>query len=171
MTYDYVDGYIKGVDDLQPVWLDIRQCGTSEVISPHVKNVFSVGSDWIPDFSGEIIGAGGHLHDGGTSLKLSLDGEVLCDSKAGYGGSKEFIAPSDGHTGAHGKIEHISSMSGCSGQVDFKNHTLKAGQHWRIEGFYDYENHKPSAHRDGEQFDTVMGLALLYVRGRSPREL
>jgi len=167
MTWDYADGYIPGYDDLQPIWLDIRQCGTSEIRSPHVKNVFSVGAEWIPDISGEIVGAGGHLHDGGTSLKLSLDGKVLCDSRASYGGSKGFIAPSEGRTGAHGKIEHISLMSGCTGPVEFKNVTLQAGQRWRIEGFYDYDQHKPSGHRDGGEFDTVMGLALMFIRGRT----
>jgi hypothetical protein len=50
--------------------------------------------------------------------------------------------------------------------VDFKNITIQAGQHWRIEGFYDYNKHKPFGHRDGEGFDTVMGLALMFVRGR-----
>jgi hypothetical protein len=171
MTWDFLDGYVQDFDDIQPVWLDVRQCGTSEVISPHTNNVFSIGADWTPDFSGEILGAGGHVHDGGTSLKLSLDEKVLCDSKASYGGNKEYIAPSDGRTGSHGKIEHISSMTGCSGAVEFKNVTLKAGQHWKIEGFYDYDKHKPSAHRDGDDVDTVMGLALMYIRGRGKKEI
>jgi hypothetical protein len=45
MIWDYADGYIPGFDDIQPIWLDIRQCGTSEVVSAHAKNVFSIGAD------------------------------------------------------------------------------------------------------------------------------
>jgi hypothetical protein len=166
MIYEYLDGYAEGIDDIQPIWLDVRQCGTSEIRPPQSKNVFSIGADWIPDFSGEIIIAGGHVHDGGTNLKLSLDGKVLCDSKASYGGSKEFIAQTHGHTGARGKFEHLRAMSNCFTDLN-KTTTLKSGQRWRIEGFYDFNQHKPSAH--GDENDTIMGIALMYVRGRNPK--
>jgi hypothetical protein len=97
-----------------------------------------------------------HLHDGGSNLQLSRNGEILCDSKAYYGGSPEYSAPAEARAGAHGKIEHISRMTGCNGKTDFKNATIKAGEKWRIEALYDYDAHKPSAHRDGDDKDTVM---------------
>jgi hypothetical protein len=162
ITYDYIEGHPKGYDNVKPVWLDVKQCGTSEVVSPHKDNIFSIGSDWTSDISGEILGAGGHLHDGGSHLTLSLDGKQLCDSKAAYGESKEFVAPSDGQS-AHGGIDHISTMSPCNGFIDFKDNDMKPGQKWRLEAHYDYNKHKPSMHGNGG-FDKVMGISLMYIR-------
>jgi hypothetical protein len=34
VTFDYVFGHHKDWSDVKPVWLDVNQCGTSEVIPP-----------------------------------------------------------------------------------------------------------------------------------------
>jgi hypothetical protein len=164
VTYDYIESHPADYDNIKVVWLDVQQCGTSEVVSPHKDNVFSIGSDWTSDVSGEILGAGGHLHDGGSHLTLSMDGKKLCSSDAYYGETKEYVAPSDGHS-AHGGIAHISTMSPCLGFIDFANVSLKSGQNWRLEAYYDYNKHRPSMHGNGG-FDKLMGIALMYVRGK-----
>jgi hypothetical protein len=167
MTYEFYEGFVEGIDDVQPIWLDVINCGTSEIRPPPNKKSFSVAGDWIPDFSGDIIMAGGHVHDGGTNLKLSLDGKELCDSKASYEPPKRLTSQVDSRTGTSGKFEHVRAMSGCFGDTE-RPTKIKAGQHWRIEGLYDFEKHKPSAH--GEDNDTIMGISLMYIRGRGPRE-
>jgi hypothetical protein len=165
MTYDYAPEHPAGYDDIKVVWLDVQQCGTSEVVSPHKDNIFSISSDWVSDIDGEILGAGGHLHDGGSVLKLKIDGKAVCDSKATYGGTKEYVAPKNDGS-AHGGIEHISNMSPCIGFVEFNNQPLKSGQKWTLEANYDYNAHRPSMHGNGG-FDKLMGIALMYVRSKN----
>lgn len=66
MTYDLVDGALpKGWKDIKTVWFDANQCGTSEVNAPQQSGKFTVSSSaWTPNFDGEVLGMGGHLHDG-----------------------------------------------------------------------------------------------------------
>jgi hypothetical protein len=81
-----------------------------------------------------------------------------------------WYAPSNEHGGAqsaHGGIAHISSMSQCLGFIDFKDVTLEKGQKWKLTANYDYNAHKPSIHGNGG-FDKIMGIALMYVRDKTP---
>jgi len=88
MTYDYLDGHTEGFSNFRSIWLDVAQCGTSEIAAPSGKTQFSVSQDWIANLNADILGAGGHLHDGGTHLTLEVDGKEICDSVASYGVTK-----------------------------------------------------------------------------------
>lgn len=61
VTYDIVDGHPEGWSHLHPVWLDIQQCGTSEVIPDSKGSQFSVKYQWESDIDGEIFGMGGKI--------------------------------------------------------------------------------------------------------------
>jgi hypothetical protein len=65
MTYDILEGGLPaGWLDIKPVWFDAAQCGTSEVSPPKQSGQFTITSGtWVPNFEGEILGVGGHLHD------------------------------------------------------------------------------------------------------------
>jgi hypothetical protein len=65
MTYDILEGGLPaGWMDIKPVWFDAAQCGTSEVSPPKQSGQFTITSGtWVPNFDGEVIGVGGHLHD------------------------------------------------------------------------------------------------------------
>jgi hypothetical protein len=121
------------------------------------------------------MGAGGHLHDGGTHLTLKVDGKQVCDSVAKYGagkagmgggamagmggGSASTSAPSIA------SVEHITSMSACTGDsLGIKQ--LKKGQKWELEAFYDYAKHNGMTHENGKQ-ENVMGISIMYVKNAS----
>lgn len=72
MTYDILDGPLpKGWRDIKTVWFDANQCGTSEVNPPQQSGKFTVtSSSWTPNFDGEVLGMGGHLHDGIFNPKI-----------------------------------------------------------------------------------------------------
>lgn len=86
ITYDFIDGRPTGFDNMKAIWLDAAQCGTSEVIPPKQSGSYDVGAFWVANIEGEILGAGGHVHDGGEWLSISVDGKVVCNSTATYGG-------------------------------------------------------------------------------------
>ncbi|QDS75297.1 hypothetical protein FKW77_001278 [Venturia effusa] len=90
--YDYVDGHPAGFGEVKPVWMDAAQCGTSEVSGRGPNARFDFKSPpWITNFEGEVMGAGGHLHDGGTHVEILVDGKVICDSVPTYGTDEEAI--------------------------------------------------------------------------------
>jgi hypothetical protein len=65
MAYDIVDGALPaGWSDIKTIWLDANNCGTSDVDAPQEKGTFTITSKpWTPNFEGEIMSLGGHLHD------------------------------------------------------------------------------------------------------------
>jgi hypothetical protein len=84
--------------DIKPVtsvWLDIDSCGDSEVDIP--AGVTDVTWDWTSNMTGRVIGAGGHLHDGGKWLGLNnaTTGEHVCTSVAGYGADARYVGSLD----------------------------------------------------------------------------
>jgi hypothetical protein len=170
MSYDYVDGPLPaGWRDIKTVWFDANQCGSSEVNPPQQNGKFVIDSGrWVPNFDGEIIGVAGHLHDGGTAVKVNYGpGKTLCESSSKYGESSEFISPAK-YSGAHshgGASSHISSMSTCIKSIrsGLPISKLDASQVWTIDGYYNYDAHAGDKHGDTGKQDTVMSIALMYV--------
>lgn len=94
MTYDFVPGQPDGWDNVKPIWFDVNQCGTSEVDAPQEDGHFVLTSKpWKPNFEGELIGVGSHVHDGGDHVEILADDQVACNSVATYGGDPAFISP------------------------------------------------------------------------------
>jgi len=191
LTYDFLpaeaDGSRpEGFGNVKAVWLDVNQCGTSEM-TPLETDQYSLKADWTANFEGEIVGMGGHLHDGGTNMVISVDGQQICDSVATYspvnGGGEEaggmggmggmggIVRRSDNENSnanvardppAAGAVEHISKMSGCAGPT-LPIKTLKKGQKWTIQGNYDYAKHPGMKHDDGSE-EAVMAISMVYVK-------
>jgi hypothetical protein len=74
---------------------------------------------------------GGHLHDGGDSVNLYVNGKKECVSKAGYGGPGAIRVGNDGR-----KWETISSMTQCLTPI-----RVKKGDQVEVEAHYDINAH------------------------------
>lgn len=95
MYYDYVEGHPSHFSEVKPVWFDVAQCGISEVPGGNPNQRFDIkASAWTANFDGEVLHAGGHLHDGGTQVDLLVDGKVVCKSEATYGSDQQALARS-----------------------------------------------------------------------------
>jgi Stress up-regulated Nod 19 len=148
MDYWYVPaswGQAPGMTNVEPVWMDIDQCGDSEYTTPQGPS--QQRWTWTVNRPGRIIGAGGHLHDGGVNLDIRNDstGARICNSVAGYGETPAYV-------GHHGE-RHISSMSTCTAAGSSPVATVSNGQRVSITANYDQPASVPDA----------MGIALLYV--------
>jgi hypothetical protein len=167
--YDYVEGIREDWDQVKPVWFDIDQCALSEIFPPAQTNAFTItATTWDSNVNGDIIGLAGHLHDGGTNVVVEADGKLVCDSIASYGGSPEFLSkpqpePSSGHS--HGGTEHISDMTACTPGKGLGIPEIKNGQQWSLKAVYDFGKFKGMV-RDNGNLDSVMGIAIMYVRPR-----
>jgi hypothetical protein len=162
ITFDIVKSADTATwDDMKPVWFDVAQCLTSEWPPPYNQGNYSVpAARWIANFDGDVIGAAGHLHDGGQRVVLTVDGKQVCSSEASYGGSPEYVQKTSMHKNS--ATEHISKMSLCMGDA-LGQKELKKGQQWQLRADYDYTKNKGMIHGDGKQ-STVMGIAIMYVR-------
>ncbi|KAF2671815.1 hypothetical protein BT63DRAFT_452322 [Microthyrium microscopicum] len=177
IKFDYFEGKPAGMSEVKPVWLDVDQCGFSEAKVKSQTGAYKVVSiPWKSTINGEILGMGGHIHDGGTRALIKVDGKVACDSKAGYGEKPEYVSapgghamgksskPAEGHSHAEPGKPHISSMIACyRGMDELKETKMTVGQSWTVEAHYDYSQFAGATHPSGLQ-ENVMGIALMYVR-------
>ena len=100
--------------------------------------------------SGTIYNAQGHLHDGGVDVQLSVNGKVMCNSQAHYGGDK-------GTTSVGGeKWETIQSYDRC-GAIE-----VNKGDQIVVESTYDLAKHRlrPGAvdHSMGAEAMALLGF-------------
>lgn len=161
ITYDIVKGH-PFKDNIRVVWFDIRQCGTSEANPPKGKNRFTFEWTWQATIDAEVIGAIGHLHDGGSQLRLSVDDKETCTNPAKYGTKPEYVQKNAMGHHSMGALTHISDMKPCYGD-DFPHKRIRKGQNWKIFSDYDFDAFKGMKHEDGD-WDEVMGISIMFVR-------
>jgi hypothetical protein len=118
-------------------------------------------------YEGDVVGAWGHLHDGGVKTQFLVDDKPVCDNTAKYGTTAEYIsaAPQDGKDAAQGHshrgpTKHISDMNVCPGRGLMR---MKKGQTWKFKAEYDFDANPGMREKDGG-WDEVMGIGMLYVR-------
>jgi hypothetical protein len=194
MYYDFVEDHPSGWDEMKPVWFDVAQCGTSEVGGGAAGSNFKISSSaWTASFDGEVMGVGGHIHDGGVNLEVVGNGQIACNSSAWYGSNEEAkkradiiksggvpssnLAPNmrmepsaDGGHG-HGGGQHIIAMSVCGSMAGHNGSPMSPlkvakvvkGQSWKIQAYYDYKQFMGMKNNRGGM-DTVMGIAIMFVR-------
>jgi hypothetical protein len=176
VTFNWVPASTPGITALKPVWLDVDQCGLSEV--PAKTGKYQYDYTWSVNVPGRIIGVGAHVHDSGIDLQVVDDDTktLICDSVARYGGPG-FEEPADpmggmehGHgaasppsTDGHGHTDddharlHISGMTQCLADATTPVYTLTSGKKVSIHARYD------TIKRPTHGTHPVMGIALLYI--------
>jgi hypothetical protein len=145
VTFEWVPRSTADMTELTPVWLDLEQCGDSEVSFPAGSS--SRVYTWTANRAGRLMHLHGHVHDGGVNVTVdnASTGRRLCDSRAGYGESPAYI-------GHHGE-PHISSMSICMGNRGAPIDTIRTGNRIRLEAHYTLD----------APVDDAMGISILYL--------
>jgi hypothetical protein len=129
VTYSYVPDSTH-LTDTEPIWLDVDQCGDSEVSIPAGPSTQTY--TWTVNRPGRIVTLHGHMHDHGIDIDVRNDstGEDICDSVAAYGESPLYVD--------HHGVAHISSMTHCGGEGATEPvATVAAGQRVTITSRYD----------------------------------
>jgi len=166
IDFEYIPGGIPaGFKRARAMWLDVTNCGISSVNPPRGKMNFKLNSKkWTVGYTGEMLGVGGHLHDGGSVLNIYKNQQVICSSKAnygrggGHGHGRRMIEKRQGAgpESTDGK-EHIQQMSTCT----MMGAVSPSDQIW-IDAEYDFNKHKGFQSPSGA-FTEVMGIAIMYL--------
>jgi len=168
VTFSYIlsSPATKHIQHITPIWLDIGGCGDSD-LPAFANTTFSYTSPaWKSTVKGRVVMAGGHLHDGGTDIKL-LKGNVTmagCDLQAKYGQTPGYIDGPDsmemGGMSGGGEMQymgmHVSSIPTCEGMK------IKKGEILSVQAMYDTRKYVPMMDDDG-MLDDIMGISILYV--------
>jgi len=111
---------------------------------------------------GNVLGARGHLHDGGVKVSLFINDKFICASNAVYGdraGESPAMAGKEGASHGHGAeaqggagIKTISFMSPCKGP-----YPVKKGDSMKLIAEYDLVKHPLRSTGSGKAAD-VMGM-------------
>jgi hypothetical protein len=132
VKYRFMPG-TANLRNIEPIWFDVAQCGFSVFTAPAGPSTKSWS--WTVNRPGVFLTIGGHCHDGCQNIEIKNDstGEMICDSRAGYGESPMYI---DGHG-----MQHLSSMSHCGSQASYApaGSPITNGQRITITGHYNQE--------------------------------
>jgi hypothetical protein len=129
-------------------WLDITGCGTSEY--PAKTGNYEVkSSGWKASYSGRLLSATGHTHDGGADVTIYKNNEPVCTSLQIYGRKPAWIGNMGGM-----KKAHISDTGSC---VDFGN--LSYGDTLSIGARYNTSDHALNKNMNGRGNAAIMGIS------------
>jgi hypothetical protein len=118
--------------------------------------------------NGKLLYTIGHMHDGGTNLKLLINGQTACDSvmyydvngnimKAKQPGAVARRSPQHSHEGsATFGGAHIASPGAC---IDYGS--IKSSDVLSIEAYYDFDQFKTMTHEGKEE--RLMGNCRVYI--------
>jgi len=150
VDFDYVPLKEPGYKPIRPLWLDVNQCGTSEV--PAKTGKYSYTYTWNATIAGKLLGIGGHLHDSGVDMDIYLNDVLICKSVAHYGETPAYI-------GLMGET-HISSISTCYGSESNPVAHFNVGDRIKISANYDADSWTGMHDHGGSAHSTnVMGIA------------
>ncbi|KAF2402989.1 hypothetical protein EJ06DRAFT_554535 [Trichodelitschia bisporula] len=173
LTFDYLDGPLPaGWQDIKPVWLDVDNCGSSEVRPPVETGKFVLSSrPWTPNVEGEVVGTIGGITDGAAGLRVFATGpgsgkyeSAACTPQARYSEREEYVHRTRRNEitgGMRWAADHVSSLTPCW-YPGIGERRMDRSQRWTVQALYDYGQYPGNKDPDGEQLD-VMGLAMVYV--------
>ena len=159
LTYDYVEKF-QEYKESKVLWVSVgaSRCGytiqnpfgvtnLTKTLQP-TKNIFSEHSiPWTAEFDGHLIATNGHMHDGGTSIEMYKNDEVICVSLPQYvsGGNSAMRMINGlekrqmGHDNSGNKnAEHIATQSPC---IFDRPVPLKKGDKIHIKANYNFTSH------------------------------
>jgi hypothetical protein len=148
-TYEFIPLVPESFALTTPYWLDIGGCKTSSFPAERDAVFKYTAPTWTSSHTGAIVFVGGHLHDGGTTLEVVKNSQVICETKAEY---DMYHSPSPSVSN-----EHISKISTCADVG-----STVPGDKWTVVANYNTSLRTPMARMDGT-LEEVMGISLVYV--------
>jgi hypothetical protein len=106
------------------------------------------------NFSGKLISATGHTHDGGQEVTVYKNGSLVCKSAQIYGRKPDFVGDMEMPGMPGMKIVHISDTGSCG---DFGE--IKVGDSLVVGTCYDTSAHPLNKNMNGRGNAPIMGTS------------
>jgi hypothetical protein len=132
---EYIEGVNPDTIHTSLHVFDVLTCNpnTVNLAAPHGKSKYTAKSQVVQiQKDGFILTSRGHMHDGGESVNLLLNGKIICKSIAIYGGNST-TTTIDGK-----KWSTISKMESCSKPV-----RVKIGDLLEVTADFDLDKYPP----------------------------
>jgi len=167
-VYVYYDlEWVPGIvgDDVKMVTLTAT-CGGSPAVrlSKNGPTNTTSGNFYFME-DGTVIGARGHLHDGGVKVALFINGKYKCHSDALYGdkSKSDHGMGGMGGSGSGGKsatgIKTISEMTSCKGPFP-----VKKGDTLKLVAQYDLKEHPLRTTGSGKAADVMAMMGISFTK-------
>jgi hypothetical protein len=168
ITYEWVPKTAPGYKAAAMYWLTIGEPAAKEGVYSFKTIATASG------YNAKLLYAIGHMHDGGTDMRLFVNSKMVCKSvmhyntRVGYGaggaaasggamaGMSHGHSRRDGHGGHGGGMDHISDPGACT---DFG--TLAKGDRLTSEAWYDANQHPLMVHNGKKE--NLMGNMRVYI--------
>lgn len=163
LTYEVVPKTAPGYKGAHMYWLTIGEPRAKEGVYSFKSNSMT------STVKGSLLYAIGHMHDGGTDMRLFVSGKLVCKSIMHYNLRPGYTPPAgsmagmshghsrrDGHGGHGGGMEHISDPGACT---DFGS--VAKGALLTSEAWYDANKHPLMVHNG--KAENLMGNMRVYV--------
>jgi len=165
ITYEWVPKTTPGYKAAAMYWLTIGEPAAKSGVYKFTSMPSTSG------YSGALLYAIGHMHDGGSDMRLFVNGKQVCKSVMHYNLRPGYTPPSGGMAGmshghsnvvsvpgsqSHGGSDHISDPGAC---INFGN--ISKGDRLSSEAWYDAVAH-PLMEHNGKK-ENLMGNMRVYV--------
>jgi len=157
MTYEWVPSSTSGYKAIKMAWLDVTGCGVSDTPA-RVGNYELKSPGWRATYSGRLLSATGHTHDGGHEVTIYKNGQAVCKSLQIYGRKPAFIGGMDMPGMPGMKMTHISDTGSC---VDFGD--IKPGDSLVVGARYNTSAHPLNKNMNGRGNAPIMGISQVYI--------
>jgi hypothetical protein len=156
LDYEYLPGKQPDFMDTRALLLNTNVC-TPEGAKPVNDKAFSVTSEpYLSQFDGSIVDIVGHMHDGGSSIEVALNGKHICTASAVYGATPQSIERSTRKYGLTG-AKHITYVEDCTDVIPVKkNDSIVVTSH------YDFSKNRGMKNFKGKP-EGIMGIAQVYL--------
>lgn len=136
----------------------------STLTSPITADIIgTIGYVYSPISHHPLSNTHSHVHDGGVTTSLHVDGKQLaCQSDAQYGTTPDFVSAGMDMPGmqthaAVGTMKHVSTMGLCTMTTGLNIKKIEKGQKWVLKADYDFGKWPGMKGEDGK-WDEVMGI-------------
>ena len=184
LTFEHLPLSTPGYREAKFVWLDVTNCahssdfpakrGKYELESREFEMhhdadmLLAIGEAKPPPTMTVTNESPAHLHDGGQSIELYVNGKLSCHSRAMYANRRGgYHEPNDGTIVPAMYMppgSHISDVAVCKDWAD-----VKTGDRLKIKAYYDEGVHMQMRKANGG-LDRQMGIMYTYVGLKEPKK-
>jgi hypothetical protein len=161
MIFEYLPKNTPGYKRAELMWVDVQNCTRQSEFKTFDGIKLKTSQSWTMKKDGDLLTGIGHLHDGGTEVKMYINDKLSCNSKQIYANRRGgYVEPKDDTIVEHMVMpegSHISDVGICKDWA-----SVKKGDKVKITAHYDDKLHMQMRNGKGA-LEEQMGIMFTYI--------